>query len=131
VAALIYLRVSTDEQAEEGYSLQAQERACRLFCELQEHQVAGVWRDEGYSGARADRPGLQQVLANVRAGDLVLVHKLDRFSRSTRLLLDACERLELAGARLVSVSEMIDFSTPIGRVMLSLLGAFAQYYGYS
>jgi site-specific DNA recombinase len=128
VSALIYLRVSTDEQAEEGYSLQAQERACRLFCELQGHAVAGVWSDEGYSGARADRPALRELLANVQRGDLVLVHKLDRFSRSTRLLLDCCEQLERQGARLVSVSELIDFASPIGKVMLSLLGAFAQYY---
>jgi site-specific DNA recombinase len=128
VSALIYLRVSTDEQAEEGYSLQAQERACRLFCELQGHQVAGVWSDEGYSGARADRPALQALLANIQRGDIVLVHKLDRFSRSTRLLLECCERLEQAGAHLVSVSELIDFASPIGKVMLSLLGAFAQYY---
>lgn len=128
MAAYIYLRVSTDEQAEEGYSLQAQERACRLFCELQGHQVAGVWSDEGYSGARADRPGLQEVLANVQAGDLVVVHKLDRFSRSTRLLLEACEHLDQAGAHLVSVVEQIDFGTPIGKVMLTLLAAFAQYY---
>lgn len=126
--AYIYLRVSTDEQAEEGYSLQAQERACRLFCELQNHQVAAVYRDEGYSGARADRPGLQQVLTNVQRGDLVLVHKLDRFSRNTRLLLDACERFDQSGVRLVSISEQIDFASPIGKVMLSLLGAFAQYY---
>jgi site-specific DNA recombinase len=126
--ALIYLRVSTDEQAEEGYSLHAQERACRLFCELQGHQVAEVYRDEGYSGARADRPGLRAVLANVQRGDLVLVHKLDRFSRSTRLLLESCELLDQLGARLVSVSELIDFASPIGKVMLSLLGAFAQYY---
>jgi DNA invertase Pin-like site-specific DNA recombinase len=87
-----------------------------------------VWSDEGYSGARADRPGLQAVLANVQRGDLVLVHKLDRFSRSTRLLLASVEQLEQVDARLVSVSELIDFSSPIGKVMLSLLGAFAQYY---
>jgi site-specific DNA recombinase len=71
---------------------------------------------------------LQELLANVHAGDLVVIHKLDRFSRSTRLLLEYCERLDQVGAHLVSVSELIDFASPIGKVMLSLLGAFAQYY---
>jgi site-specific DNA recombinase len=87
-----------------------------------------MYCDEGYSGARADRPALVAMLANVQPRDLVLVHKLDRFSRSSRLLLESCERLDQIGARLVSVSEQIDFGTPIGKVMLSLLGAFAQYY---
>lgn len=126
--AHIYLRVSTDEQAEEGYSLQAQERACKLFLELHNHEIAGVYTDDGYSGTSADRPAFARLVAGVQPGDLVVVHKLDRLARNTTLLLKQLDKWERAGVRLVSVTEQIDFSSPIGKVMLSLLAAFAQFY---
>lgn len=127
MAAHIYIRVSTDDQLE-GYSLHAQERACRLYCELHEITIAGLYCDEGLSGTSATRPQFVALLQNVQPGDVVLVHKLDRFTRNTRLLLDSLEQLDKIGARLVSVSEQLDFASPIGRVFVTLLGAFAQYY---
>lgn len=126
--AHIYVRVSTDEQAEEGYSLQAQERACRLYCAAVGVPLARVWCDDGYSGTTARRPAFLAMLAAAQPGDLVLVHKLDRFSRNVRLLLETIESLKEKNISLLSVSEQIDFSSPIGRVMLTLLAAFAQYY---
>lgn len=126
--AHIYVRVSTDEQAEDGYSLQAQERACRLYCAALSTPLVRVWCDDGYSGTSAARPAFLAMLAAAQPGDLILVHKLDRFSRNVRLLLDTLESLKEKNISLLSVSEQIDFSSPIGRVMLTLLAAFAQYY---
>ncbi len=126
--AHIYIRVSTDEQAEDGYSLHAQDRACRLYCELHSVTVGDSYIDDGYTGTNGNRPGFAHLLASVQPGDLVVVHKLDRFARNTALLLSTLASFDERGIRLVSVSEQIDFSTPIGRVMLTLLGSFAQYY---
>lgn len=122
-----YIRVSTDEQAE-GYSLQAQERACRLYCELHNLPVAGVYIDDGYSGTNAHRPAFARLLANVQAGDVVIVHKLDRLARSTEIVLSVLQRWQAQEIILISISEQIDFSSPIGKVMLTMLAAFGQYY---
>jgi site-specific DNA recombinase len=126
--AAIYTRVSTDEQAADGYSLAAQERACRLYCELHGHTVGQVYCDDGYSGTTAQRPAFQQLLAELGHYSLVVVHKLDRWARNTRLALDTIEQVSRAGVGFVSVSEQIDLASPTGRMFLTLLAAFGQYY---
>src|SRR5829696_6585163 len=132
VRAALYERVSSEEQVE-GYSLDAQDRAGRLYCEAHGWQVVQVYRDEGRSARTDDlakRPAFQQMLADAEAGliDAVIVHKLDRFARNLRVTLETLERLEGARVRFVSISEQMDFATPIGKVVLSTLAAFAQFY---
>ena len=70
------------------------------------------------------------MLADAEAGliDVVIVHKLDRFARNLRVTLETLERLERSGVGFVSISEQMDFTTPIGKVILATLAAFAQYY---
>lgn len=128
--AAIYIRVSTEEQAETGYSLQAQERACRLYCELHSYAAAATYTDDGYSGTSGNRPQFQKLLEDAAQGSFtrIVVHKLDRFARNTSLLLNTIDDLGSRGIVLISVVEQIDFSTPIGKVLLSLLGAFGQFY---
>lgn len=131
--AAIYIRVSTEEQAEEGYSLAAQERACRMYAEAQGWEVAHVYADEGLSAFKdrlEDRPQLGQLLHDVkgRKADAVIVHKLDRFFRRARLLIEAVEDFERQGVQFVSYSEQMDFSTPVGRMILTNLAAFAEFY---
>lgn len=118
--AAIYMRVSTDEQVD-GYSLAAQERACRAYADE---------GDSAFKDAQGERPALRRVIADYRRGWIgaVIVHKLNRFFRRTKLLLDTVEDMEQRGVVFVSVCEQIDFGTPIGRVMLTNLGAFAEYY---
>ncbi len=128
----IYIRVSSDEQVE-GYSLDAQLRACRAYADMRGWIVVDIYADEGLSAFKdriEDRPQLTRLLADVRAGlvNAVIVHKLDRFFRRAHLLLQTVEEFERRGVILVSISEQIDFSTPIGRVMLANLAAFAEYY---
>jgi DNA invertase Pin-like site-specific DNA recombinase len=130
--AALYARVSSEEQVE-GYSLDAQDRAGRLYCEAHDWDIVQVYRDEGKSARTDDlskRPDFHRLLADAEAGllDVIVVHKLDRFSRNLRVTLETLERLEQAGVGFVSISEQMDFTTPIGKVILATLAAFAQYY---
>lgn len=125
--AHIYIRVSTDEQVD-GYSLDAQERACRLYCELHSLTVEEVHIDDGYSGTSPDRPAYSRLLKLVVPGQTVVCHKLDRWGRNTRLVLDSLHNFNERGIAFVSVSEQIDFSTPIGKVLLTLIASFSQFY---
>ena len=128
----LYGRVSSEEQVQ-GYSLDAQHRAGRLYCEAHDWPVVRVYTDEAKS-ARGDdlskRPDFQRLLADAESGllDVIVVHKLDRFARNLRVTLETLERLERAGVGFVSISEQMDFTTPIGKVSLATLAAFAQYY---
>ncbi len=132
VRAALYERVSTEEQVE-GYSLDAQDRAGRLYCEAHGWAIATIYRDEGTSARTDDiakRPAFQRMLADAEGGllDAVVVHKLDRFARNLRVTLETLERLERSNVGFVSISEQMDFTTPIGKVILATLAAFAQYY---
>ncbi|MGI8405728.1 MAG: recombinase family protein, partial [Thermomicrobiales bacterium] len=130
--AAIYVRVSTDEQVQ-GYSLDAQERAGRLYCEMHGWEVAKLYRDEGRSARTeqiAKRPAFAEMLKDAEAGviDVVIVHKLDRFAHNLVVTIETLQRLEQAGVSFVSISEQMDFSTPIGKMTLSMLASLAQYY---
>src|SRR5215218_9645886 len=132
IRAALYVRVSSEEQVE-GYSLEAQDRAGRLYCDAHGWDITEVYRDEGRSARTDDlakRPAFQQLLVDAEAGliDVVVVHKLDRFARNLRVTLETLERLERVRVGFVSISEQMDFTTPIGKVVLATLAAFAQYY---
>jgi DNA invertase Pin-like site-specific DNA recombinase len=84
-----------------------------------------IWQER--RSAAADRPELEAMLCALRPGDEVLVWKLDRLARSLRGLLDIIERITSAGASIRSLTEPIDTSSPLGRMMLHLLGSFAEF----
>jgi DNA invertase Pin-like site-specific DNA recombinase len=91
--------------------------------------AAGVTKvfSDVMSGARDDRPGLAQLLAYVRAGDTVVVWKLDRLGRNMLHILQTVKELTDRGVTLVSTSDGIDSSTPAGRMMIGVLGSLAEY----
>ena len=125
----IYIRVSTTEQAEQGYSVVEQERKLRAFCEAMGYQVHRAAIDPGFSGANLDRPGIQEVISDVKKGKVrrVIVWKLDRLSRSQRDTMALLEDVFLpAGVAFQSLEESFDTGTPIGRCMVGVLSAFAQ-----
>lgn len=128
--AAIYVRVSTDEQAEDGYSLEAQERAGRLYAELRNWDVIAVYKDDGYSGRSDDRPALKQLIKDIalRKVECVIVHKLDRLARNLQLMLELINGWDKKGVGFASISEQMDFSTPMGRMVLQILGAVAEWY---
>jgi DNA invertase Pin-like site-specific DNA recombinase len=130
--AALYLRVSSEEQII-GYSLPAQERAIAAYCAQHGYEIVARYRDEGKS-ARSDdvakRPGFRQLItdAEARRFDVVIVHKLDRFARNRRVAFDAFHRLGSAGVGFVSIAENMDYSTPAGQLMLTMLVGLAQFY---
>ena len=122
-----YTRISIAES--EDRSLGAQDRTLRALAAAHGHDLGTVYTDNGVSGAREDRPGLDALLTEVRAGRVAAVYvaKLDRLSRSLVHLLTLVRLFEKHRVVLVSASESIDTSTPVGRMMLSLLGTFAEF----
>lgn len=85
--AALYIRVSTLEQANEGYSVGEQKERLTAFCKARDWLVTEYYIDPGYSGANLDRPAIQKLIAEAKDVDIVLVYKLDRISRSQRDML--------------------------------------------
>lgn len=83
--------------------------------------------EETASGGRWDRPRLQEMIGQLRAGDVVVVWKLDRLSRSLKDLLHIMDRIEAAGAGFRSLTEAIDTTTAAGRMMMQMVGSFAEF----
>lgn len=124
-----YVRVSTREQAEKGYSVSEQQERLKAYCLAKDWLVAQVITDPGFSGAKLERPGMQQLISLVQAKkcDAVLVWKLDRLSRSQKDTLYLIEDVFLKnGCAFVSMNENFDTSTAFGRAMIGILSVFAQ-----
>lgn len=127
--ACVYTRVSTTEQANEGYSIEEQERLCRAAIESKEWECVGVYSDPGVSGRRLDRPGLKNMLAAIVSGQVeaVVIYKLDRLSRKQKDTMMLIEDVFLKNnVNLVSLNETLDTSTPWGRAMIGILSSFNQ-----
>lgn len=126
---IIYTRVSTDDQAREGCSLDAQRDACEAMAKALSLPVLKVLTDAGVSAKNLDRPAIQEGMNAVDRGEIagVIVYKLDRLTRSRRDLEDVLERFQRTGCGLISVSEKLDTSSPMGRFFVAMLGAIAQW----
>lgn len=124
-----YVRVSTEDQAKEGLSIEAQKEKIKAFATLHDLDLVETIVDEGYSGKDLKRPGVQKLLqlTNDETVEAVIVYKLDRLSRKTRDLLKLIEDTFAEGnTRFFSISEQIDTKTAIGKFFLTLMGALAQ-----
>lgn len=126
----IYLRVSTDEQADSGLGLAAQEARCRALCDAKGWTDPVIYKDEGISGTfeREKRPGLDMLLAAVEAGTInaVIVLDLSRLGRKVTLVIETIETLEARNAVFVSCKESFDTTTAMGKAMLNLVAVFGQ-----
>ena len=125
----LYVRVSTAEQAKEGYSIDEQIERLKSYCAAHGRSDYSVYVDGGYTGASIDRPELQRVITDVKEGkiDKVLVYKLDRLSRSQKDTLYLIEDVFLRnGCDFESMSERFDTGTSFGRAMIGILSVFAQ-----
>lgn len=128
--AVVYLRVSTDEQAESGLGMEAQLAACRAWCERNGTVPGGVHLDEGVSGSTAptSRLGLTDALAELAEGDVLLVAKRDRLTRDTFYACILERTVGAMGARIVSAAgEGTDDDSPTSILMRRILDAFAEY----
>ena len=123
----IYVRVSTLEQAQEGYSIGEQKERLIAYCKAQAWLIADIYVDGGYSGASLNRPGIQKLMSETDNFDVVLVYKLDRLSRSQRDTLYLIEEVFLPNkVDFVSMQESFDTTSPFGKAMIGLLAVFAQ-----
>lgn len=129
-ATIAYCRVSTEEQAEEGYSVEGQADKVRMYASLRELGAVRVIADPGRSGKDMHRPGLQELLARVESGEIahVVVWRLDRLSRSLADLLMLADLFGQHGVALHSITENLDLSSAAGRMFYNILGTFAQFY---
>lgn len=127
--AALYIRVSTDAQREEGYSIDAQKEMLSAFCVTRKIENYEFFIDGGFTGSNLERPEMQRLIKEVKEGKIssVIVYKLDRLSRSQKDTLYLIEEvLNPMGVDFISMNESMDTSTPLGRLMLGILSAFAQ-----
>jgi site-specific DNA recombinase len=129
IKAAAYIRVSTDEQAESGYSLQLQRERITAQITAKGWELYNTYEDGGQSGGKLERPALQEMLSDIDAGEIqaVVIYKLDRLSRKQRDTMYLIEDRFLAkNVELLSISESLDTSSPTGRAMIGMLSVFAQ-----
>ena len=125
----LYIRVSTDAQAEEGYSVDAQTEKLIKYCEIQEYSYKELYIDGGWSGSNLDRPEIKRLISDIEAEKIcrVIVFKLDRISRSQKDMLFLLEDVFIPNnVDFISLNESLDTSTPYGKAMIGILAAFAQ-----
>src|SRR5438128_1777657 len=128
--AVGYVRVSTEVQAAEGVSLEAQRGRIEAWCIANGYELAGLHVDAGISGKRADnRPGLQEAIREVcrHRGSALVVYSLSRLARSVKNTLEIAGRLDRHGADLVSLSEKIDTTSAAGRMVFRMLAVLAEF----
>ncbi len=123
----IYIRVSTQEQAQEGFSIPAQRERLINYSKAKDWIIYEIYVDGGFSGSSLSRPAIQKLIDNVNNFDIVLVYKLDRLSRSQKDTLYLIEDVFIKNnVDFVSMNESFDTSTPFGRAMIGILSVFAQ-----
>lgn len=127
--AVGYIRVSTDEQANEGVSLDNQRKRIEAFCIAKDWTLVDVYEDAGKSGKDLKRDGIQRLLTDAKAGkfDIVVIYKLDRLTRSVKDLGYLIELFDKHGIAFSSVSDNFDTTTANGRLVLNILGSVAQW----
>ena len=125
----IYVRVSTEEQAQEGQSIQAQIEVLTQYCKLFGLGIYKTYKDLGLSGKNINRPGLEELISDSKEHqfNVILVWKISRLSRSLKDLLILIDGFEKSGVSFISYSEKFDTSTPVGRMTLQILGSIAEF----
>jgi len=126
-----YVRVSQERNARNGYGLDAQETEIHRHVEYKRLAPAGIYREEGVSGYRRERPALDRLLADARAGmfDIVIFPSIDRTGRSVKDVIEIDATLRAAGVEIVFLREGIDTSTPTGELFRNIMAAVAQFEG--
>jgi site-specific DNA recombinase len=126
--AICYIRVSDEDQAKEGYSIEAQETLLRRECAKLGYEIVGMYVDEGYSAKNTKRPQFQKMLSDIDQirAQVIFFWRLDRFTRNSRDFQKITESLEKKGCGIKSATENIDTTTAMGRFQLELTISLGQ-----
>lgn len=126
---VIYVRVSTDTQAEEGYSLDAQVERCKAYAISQGWEVVEVYIEEGESAKDLNRTELKRLLSDAGTGsfDVLLVYRLDRLTRSVRDLHNLLDMFEKHNIKFRSATEVYDTTTAMGKLFITIVAALAEW----
>ena len=124
--AAIYTRVSTEDQAKEGFSLDAQLEKLRSYCKARDWQIGGEYIDDGYSGRNIKRPQYSKMLSELDKWDILLVIKMDRIHRNSKNFMMMMEYLKKEEKEFVSMTESLDTSTAMGRFVMDIIQRIAQ-----
>lgn len=124
--AAIYVRVSTEEQAAEGYSIEAQKELLQDYCLVEGWEVAGVYEDDGFSGRNDKRPAYRRMMSEMDLWDVVVVIKMDRIHRNSRNFMSMMDTLTKHGKMFVSSSEALDTTNALGRFVVDMIQRLAQ-----
>ena len=126
--AIGYVRVSTEQQANEGVSLEAQKAKIAAWCVTNGYELVNVFVDAGISGKSMDkRPGLQDAMKSLKKGMALVSYSLSRLARSTKDALSIGETVAKRKADMVSLSEQIDTTTAAGNMMFQMLAVLAEF----
>lgn len=126
----IYVRVSTEEQAKEGFSIRAQEEKLKDYARIKDWTIYRIYSDEGISGKSIEcRPQIKELIQDIKNGHIknVLVFKIDRLTRSTSDLIYLINLFNEYGCAFNSLCESIDTQTPSGRMFIKIIGIFAEF----
>src|SRR5437867_2095807 len=122
----VYTRVSTEDQAKEGFSLEAQRERLEAYCKARDWSIATKYVDDGHSGRDVKRPAYQKMMAERDTWDTLLVIKMDRIHRNSRNFMEMMENLQVWGKNFVSATESFDTSTAMGRFVMDIIQRIAQ-----
>ena len=122
----IYTRVSTEDQAKEGFSLDAQMEKLRAYCSARGWEIAGSYVDNGYSGRDTNRPAYRKMMEDIDKWDALLVMKMDRIHRNSKNFMMMMENLNEKNKEFVSMTESLDTSTAMGRFVMDIIQRIAQ-----
>ena len=122
----LYTRVSTEDQAREGFSLDAQLERLRLYAKAQAWDIAGEYVDEGHSGRTTKRPQYTRMMAERAKWDTLLVLKMDRIHRNSRNFMAMMDQLVKESKGFASVTESLDTGTAMGRFVMDIIQRIAQ-----
>ena len=126
IRAAIYTRVSTEDQAKEGFSLDAQLEKLRSYCIARDWEIAGEYIDDGYSGRYVKRPAYNRMIEEINKWDALLVIKMDRIHRNSKNFMMMMEYLKKQEKEFVSMTESLDTSTAMGRFVMDIIQRIAQ-----
>jgi len=127
--AAIYVRVSTQDQAQHGFSLNAQQESLGNYAKALGYEIYKIYRDEGKSAKDMRRPEMQQMLSDAEAKKFqaIFIYKLDRFSRSLKDLILTIDKLKEMNIDFISLQDKIETASASGKLMFHIISAFAEF----